>query len=117
MAIAPPTGALGLLERDDVLAELLEAYDGAVARSGRLVLVAGEAGIGKTALVRRLCDELPGSASPLRGGCDPLLTPRPLGPFLELADSAPPRLAEAIRAGGGAHDVATALLGAMTARR
>ena len=112
MAIAPPTGALGLLERDDVLAELLEAYDGAVARSGRLVLVAGEAGIGKTALVRRLCDELPGSASPLRGGCDPLLTPRPLGPFLELAVSAPPRLAEAIRAGGGAHDVATALLGA-----
>jgi DNA-binding CsgD family transcriptional regulator/tetratricopeptide (TPR) repeat protein len=111
MAIALPSAAPELLERDDVLAELLEAYDGAVAGTGRLVLVGGEAGIGKTALVRRLCEELGNDAATLRGGCDPLLTPRPLGPFLELAEAAPPRLAEAIRADAGAHDIATALLG------
>ncbi|HEY1317465.1 MAG TPA: AAA family ATPase, partial [Gaiella sp.] len=81
MAIALPTGAPGLLERDDVLAQLLEAYARAASGNGRLVLVAGEAGIGKTALVRRFCDELEASATALRGGCDPLLTPRPLGPF------------------------------------
>jgi DNA-binding CsgD family transcriptional regulator/tetratricopeptide (TPR) repeat protein len=110
MAIALPTAAPELLERDETLAELLRAYDGAVAGNGRLVLVAGEAGIGKTALVRRFCDELgPGTAT-LRGGCDPLLTPRPLGPFLELGETAPPSLAEAIRAAGVAHDVAAALL-------
>jgi DNA-binding CsgD family transcriptional regulator/tetratricopeptide (TPR) repeat protein len=111
MAIALRTAAPGLLERDDVLARLTEAYDDAVAGSGRLVLVAGEAGIGKTALVRRLCEELGQTTPALRGGCDPLHTPRPLGPFLDLAEAAPPPLAEAIEAGGVAHDVASALLG------
>ncbi|HTK22705.1 MAG TPA: AAA family ATPase [Gaiella sp.] len=110
MAIALRTAAPGLLERDDVLARLTEAYDNAIAGRGRLVLLAGEAGVGKTVLVRRLSDELPHTAATLRGGCDPLHTPRPLGPFLELADAAPSPLAEAIEAGGGAHDIATALL-------
>ena len=40
MAIALSTGALGLLERDDVLGELLEAYEAAAVGRGRLVLVA-----------------------------------------------------------------------------
>src|SRR6188472_708286 len=110
MAIALRTAAPGLLERDEVLARLTDAYDNAVAGRGRLVLLAGEAGVGKTVLVRRLSDELPHTAATLRGGCDPLHTPRPLGPFLELADAAPSPLAEAIEAGGGAHDIATALL-------
>ena len=111
MAIALPTGASGLLERDHVLTELLDAYDRATVGNGRLVLVAGEAGVGKTALVRRFGEELPNATILLGGGCDPLLTPRPLGPFLELASMAPERLAEAVEAGGDAHDVAAALLG------
>ena len=111
MAIALRTAAPGLLERDGVVAQLTAAYDDAVAGTGRLVLVAGEAGIGKTALVRRLCDELGQAAGTLRGGCDPLDTPRPLGPLVELAVAAPRRLAETIEAGGDAHDIATALLG------
>jgi DNA-binding CsgD family transcriptional regulator/tetratricopeptide (TPR) repeat protein len=49
------------------------------------VLLAGEAGIGKTALVEHFCAGLNGSVRILRGACDPLSTPRPLGPLLDIA--------------------------------
>jgi len=52
---------------------------------GRLVLVGGEAGIGKSALVERLVEDLP-DARRSWGGCDGLFTPRPLGPLFDLAD-------------------------------
>jgi DNA-binding CsgD family transcriptional regulator len=48
------------------------------------VFIAGEAGVGKTALVRRFADELPAGAA-AAGACDPLETPRPLGPLLDMA--------------------------------
>jgi predicted ATPase len=47
---------------------------------GRFVLVAGEAGVGKTSLVRAFCDTIR-SGRVLEGACDPLFAPRPLGPF------------------------------------
>src|SRR5262245_2742576 len=51
---------------------------------GRLVLVSGEAGVGKTSLVRALQAQQP--ATPvLEGACEPLFTPRPLGPLLDIA--------------------------------
>ena len=53
---------------------------------GRLVLVAGEAGIGKTALVRRVLRPAPGRVRVLSGACEALFTPRPLGPLLDIAD-------------------------------
>jgi DNA-binding CsgD family transcriptional regulator len=56
------------------------------------VLIAGEAGIGKTSLLRAFRDANADAAT-FRGGCDPLFTPRPLAPFLELADAAGGRLA------------------------
>ena len=73
-----------LLERADELAALQRALEGVVASSrGALVLVAGEAGIGKTALVRAFCDGVVGSRV-LTGACDALHTPRPLGPLLDI---------------------------------
>jgi predicted ATPase len=75
-----------LIERSgdlDVLAEHLAA---AAAGNGRLVVVGGEAGVGKTSLVRTFSDERAGSARIVRGACDGLFTPQPLGPLFELAD-------------------------------
>jgi predicted ATPase len=69
-----------LLER----ARLLEELDGelaATATGGRVALVAGEAGIGKSALVRRFTERHAAGARILVGTCDPLLTPRALGPL------------------------------------
>ena len=75
-----------LLERAAQLETLAESYAAVAATSrGRLALVYGEAGIGKTALVRRFCDEHAGSARVLWGACEALFTPHPLGPILDIA--------------------------------
>ena len=52
---------------------------------GRLVVISGEAGVGKTALARELCASHRGSAQVLWAQCDPLQTPRALGPVLDIA--------------------------------
>ena len=74
-----------LLERapqlDALRAQLLDAAAG----HGSLTLVLGEAGVGKTSLVRVLAEELPTGTRLLRGACDPLSTPRPLGPLHDIA--------------------------------
>jgi DNA-binding CsgD family transcriptional regulator/tetratricopeptide (TPR) repeat protein len=57
---------------------------------GRLVLVGGEAGVGKTALVREFAE----GRRALWGACDPLQTPRALGPLLDIADAAGGELQE-----------------------
>src|SRR5439155_73721 len=91
--VAAAAEATRLLERDSVLGDLRDALAGAAARRGRFVLVAGEAGVGKSAAVRAFCAEAGGSARVLWGGCDALVTPRPLGPFLEIAEEAVAELA------------------------
>jgi DNA-binding CsgD family transcriptional regulator len=77
---------------------------------GRLLLVGGEAGVGKTALLRRFCDNRPRGARLLWGACDVLLTPRPLGPFLDIAESTGGELAELLESHAGAFEVAAALM-------
>ena len=74
-----------LLERSAQLA-LLDERLAAVRGSGRgrMVLVAGEAGAGKTALMRALYERHP-RIRVLEGACEALFTPRPLGPFLDIA--------------------------------
>jgi len=73
-----------LLERDGLLRDLDDRFAEAAAGNGRMVLVAGEAGIGKTSLVRVFAERCGGRAHVLHGACDPLATPRPLGPFLDM---------------------------------
>lgn len=75
-----------LLERSGPRGELRAAVDALAAGRGRVVLVHGEAGIGKTSLVQDFLDSLPSSLRTLSGGCDDLLAPRPLGAVLELLD-------------------------------
>jgi predicted ATPase len=77
---------MDLLERAAVLAELQHAFT-AVGRTGagRLVLVSGEPGGGKTSLVNTFCERLPPSTRVLVGRCDDLSAPRPLAPFFDIA--------------------------------
>ena len=51
--------------------------------AGRVVLLRGEAGIGKTAVITRFTARLDVTVKVLAGGCDPLSAPRPLGPVLD----------------------------------
>jgi DNA-binding CsgD family transcriptional regulator len=80
----PPTPSPELLERAPFLDALSDYAADAAGGKGRLVLVAGEAGIGKTALV----DAFRASRPDITwhwGACDGGFTPRPLGPLHEIA--------------------------------
>ena len=82
---APP-----LLERDTLLALASDAQRQAAGRrEGQILLVVGEAGIGKTsfiaALRARAQDE---GLRLLESACEPLGVPRPLGPLRDLAREA-----------------------------
>jgi DNA-binding CsgD family transcriptional regulator/tetratricopeptide (TPR) repeat protein len=74
-----------LLEREHLLAELDGALSRAAAGDGALVLVAGEAGAGKTSLVRAFAARHADEAVVWWGGCDALLTPSPLQPLYDIA--------------------------------
>ena len=89
----------GLLERDAELRRLRETLRGAGQGRGSVVLVSGEAGIGKTSLVRAFAREAAGRARVLAGACDDLVTPRTLGPFRDMAREAAPALARAMEPG------------------
>ncbi|MGB9250646.1 MAG: AAA family ATPase, partial [Mycobacterium sp.] len=92
-----------LLERQAVLAELGGLARGVRAGSGRVVLLRGEAGVGKTAVIGRFTAGLDRSVQVLVGWCDPLAAPRPLGPLLDalagLSSAAAAGLGSAIDAG------------------
>ena len=72
---------------------------------GRLVLVSGEAGSGKTALVRDVLGGLPTGMTGIVGACDSLRTARPYGPISDWADMHSAELAEAIRWGAPSSDI------------
>ncbi len=100
-----------LLERDESLSELERLLEGVRATTeGRLVFVGGEAGVGKTSLLRRFCETRDKAVRILWGECEPLRTPRPLGPVLDVAETVGGDLGELIDAGARPHAVATALL-------
>jgi DNA-binding CsgD family transcriptional regulator len=97
-----------LRERAAELRALDEALTGAVAGRGAVVLVAGEAGIGKTSLVRAFLRAAGGRARLLVGACDDLLSPRALGPLRDAARQDAGPLAAAL-----AGDDREAVLGAV----
>jgi DNA-binding CsgD family transcriptional regulator len=105
---------MALLERSGELARL-EAALQSVTKSGRMVLVAGEAGIGKTSLLREFCDAQ--SARILWGACDAMFTPRPLGPFFEMGESVGGELQELVASEAKPHEVTAALLAELGGRR
>jgi DNA-binding CsgD family transcriptional regulator/tetratricopeptide (TPR) repeat protein len=94
-----------LLERADALAALAAARDAAAGGDGRVVLVVGEPGIGKTALVTRFVDDLDADARSLVGACDDLTIPRPLGPIRDLAGNVSRRFEDAVAHDAPAHEI------------
>jgi DNA-binding CsgD family transcriptional regulator len=73
-----------LLEREAPLAQL-NALARRVSRGGpgEMVLIRGEAGVGKTEMLARFGNQLNSGLRMLRGWCDPLAAPRPLGPLID----------------------------------
>jgi DNA-binding CsgD family transcriptional regulator/tetratricopeptide (TPR) repeat protein len=108
----------GLLEREHELAVLAESLarvesDGC----GALVLLSGEAGVGKTALLREFCERQASGAQIFRGACDPLFTPEPLGPLLDIADGLGGDFAEALSERRELHELVGALTRTLATRR
>ena len=106
---------VGLLERADELGVLHGCAAEAACGGGQVVLAFGEAGIGKTALLRQFVNELPRRVTGLWGTCDALFTPRPLGPLLEPAAALGAEPKALVAAGARPFDVAVALIEALRA--
>ena len=101
-----------LLERESALQSLGEALAEAHAGRGRTVIVSGEAGIGKTALVA----EFAASRSDTRvlwGGCEALFSPRPLGPLYDIAPALDPAVPGLIGRGGHRSELFAAVLASL----
>jgi DNA-binding CsgD family transcriptional regulator len=110
-ALTTDAGSGELVERSEELSALRESLAAVCERSrGRLVFVRGDAGIGKTALLRSFCAGQGPRVRVLWAACDPLHTPRPLGPLLDVARVTGGELDERVERGDKPHDVANALL-------
>jgi DNA-binding CsgD family transcriptional regulator/tetratricopeptide (TPR) repeat protein len=110
VAAAVPGRSDELLERAGQLAVLKEAL-AYVVRGGRgaVVVICGEAGVGKTALLRSFCDEIARPQAVLWGTCDPLFTPRPFGPLFAIAESTGGELGPSLAQGANPPQMALAL--------
>ena len=86
-----------LIERESQLAALHEYAREASQGQGRLVLVSGEAGVGKSVLLEEFAQELD-EARWLWAGCDGLFTPAALGPLLDIASQIDGELLQLCRA-------------------
>lgn len=76
-----------LLERERQLSTLTAMLDEAASHAGRLLFVEGEAGVGKTTLLERFREAVTPATPVFIGRCDPLSTPHPLGPFIEIVSA------------------------------
>ena len=99
-----------LLERAGELTALADARDAAAHGEGRVALVTGEPGIGKTSLVTSFVRGLEGEARVLWGTCDDLAIPRPLGAVRDLTGAVSPALESALSAGVGSHEIQSLLI-------
>src|SRR5262245_26411626 len=100
MALWERATLLGIL--NDLLTE--------TAQGGRVALVAGEAGAGKSALVTEFARRCGARARVLWGACDGLITPRSLGPLHDIGRQTGGPLAERLSAGAKQEEIFAAFL-------
>src|SRR4051812_12033345 len=105
-----------LLERSHELAELARWFETSQdAGSGGAVLIIGEAGVGKTALLRAFRDVHAPEARFLWGASDPLFTPRPLGAVHDVADQVGGEVRDLVATGATHFELARSLLRELSA--
>jgi DNA-binding SARP family transcriptional activator len=106
-----------MLEREALMASLDVRLAAAATGRGSLVVLGGEAGVGKSTLAEAFCDRHRGRVVVAWGACDAMQTPRPLGPVHDVARVVGGRLAEVIAAAEARHTIFMALLDALTPPR
>jgi predicted ATPase len=108
---------VALLERRQALSQLYELLDRAGSGHGRLLFIGGEAGVGKSVLIRQFSDSVSRTARLLPGACDPLSTPRLLGPFHDIDAQTGGELALALADASDRPTLFSAALAALSAVR
>lgn len=78
-----------ILEREKELQVLESALEKASRGNGQLVIICGEAGIGKTRLIEYFVESQQEPMRFLRGACDPFSIPHPLCPLIDIARQIP----------------------------
>lgn len=73
-----------LIERDEFLALLQTQFQTITEGEGHCIFISGEAGIGKTSLVKVFCKQHKNDCNIYQGACDALFTPRPLAPLYDI---------------------------------
>ena len=73
-----------LIEREQPLRHMVDAAKAASESKGSILLLFGEAGIGKTSLLEVFREEISSACKVYWGGCDALYTPRPFGPLHDM---------------------------------
>jgi DNA-binding CsgD family transcriptional regulator/tetratricopeptide (TPR) repeat protein len=101
-----------LLERESQHKVLEDSLIRASAGNGRIALVSGEAGIGKTALTQSFVQKHRRGRRVLLGACDPLFAPRPLGPVHDFAGELP-EIADMLGSGASWLKISSSLLGTL----
>lgn len=103
---------MDLVERDASLQRLHGCLGKVTGGSGHVALIAGEAGIGKTSLLRALAAERT-DVSLWWGGCDALQTPHPLAPLYDIARSTGAALGDVLATAGDRIALFEAVLAAL----
>src|SRR6476660_369344 len=73
-----------LIEREGLLTFLQKQFNNVTEEEGHCIFISGEAGIGKTALVKAFCKQQQDNSNIYHGVCDALFTPRPLAPLYDI---------------------------------
>ena len=99
-----------LLEREPALRVACNAIERAKQGHGSTLLISGEPGIGKSTLIEHVITNLAHGQRVLKGGCEDLPSPRPLGPLEDIALAHAPHLYQAMRNAASADAVFSAFL-------
>jgi DNA-binding CsgD family transcriptional regulator len=102
-----------LLERSESLEKLKSAFEQAILGRGQTIFISGEAGIGKTALVRTFLRQHKDRYILLEGFCDHLFAARPLGPLFDIAPRLGDHFAEILKSNAGRDQIFPAALDAL----